>query len=161
MISIASAIPAVAFCLLPAAAVQIAILARVARSRLGERRECFVRTLRLQFLGVMACTPVLIALNYIRDFDLLVRFAISGVGVLGFYIALHDMYFARLGGLYDNGIVWRGAIVYFDELDFIEKPDPFTVVFQTRDRTRTTVVMNDRAAADRVAAYVEGLLGPS
>lgn len=155
MISAATAVPVAAYCLLPFCVLQIVLTVRADRRRLGERRECFLRPYRLQFFGVMLVTPVLIGLNFFREFDLIVRLAITGVGVLGFYIAFHDMFFARMGGLYENGLVWHGSRVFFDELDFIERPDPYTVVFQTLDRNRITVVLGNSSAADRIAVHAE------
>lgn len=161
MISAATAIPVVAYCLLPLSLVKIVLSIRADKRRLGDRKECFLRPYRLQFFGVMIVTPILIGLNFFREFDVYVRFAICGVGVLGFYIAFHDMFYARMGGLYENGLVWHGSRVFFDELDFFERPDPYTIVFQTRDRTRVTVVLGDSCAADRVAAQAELKAGPN
>jgi len=161
MISVATAIPVVAYCLLPLGVLKIAFSVRTVKRRLGERLECFIRPYRLQFFGVMAVAPILIGLNFVRDFDAVVRVAICGVGVLGFYIAFHDMFFARMGGLYENGVIWHGSCVYFGDLDFIERPDPYTVVFQTRQRDRVTMVLADAAAAERIAARAELVVGPS
>ncbi len=155
MISVATAIPVVAYVLLPFCVLQIAWSVRADKRRLGERVECFLRPYRLQFFGVMLVTPILIGLNFFREFDAYVRIAICGVGVLGFYIAFHDMLYARMGGLYENGLIWHGSRILFDELDFIERPDPYTLVFQLRDRTRLTSVFGDSAAADRVASRAE------
>lgn len=153
MITAATVIPLVGFALLPISALYVVLLSRSLRSRLGARVECFLRPVRFQFFGVMACAPTLIALNFIRDFDPAVRIAITGVGVLGFYIALHDMLFARLGGLYEKGLIWRGTCVFLEDIDLLERPDPYTVIIQTLDRSRITLAADKAETADRIAAH--------
>lgn len=145
-------VPAIAFVLLPVSALFSYLRSRLIVRSLGALETPFVRRLRKQFFGIMFCTPVLIALNYIRDFDLLVRIAVSGVGVLGFYIAFHDMLFSLLGGIYEKGIVWNGTWVLFEDIDFLDERDTHTLTFQMKDRTRKDFVTVSGEFRDAVIA---------
>lgn len=158
MIDPATIVPLVAFALLPIETVYLIIRVRLIKKSMGEREESLARRLRKQFFGVMFCTPILIALNYIREFDLIVRIAISGVGVLGFYIAVHDMLFSLIGGIYRNGIVWYGAWVLFKDIDCIELVDPYTLVIQLKDRTRKVFAPGTSAPVEHVAALITARL---
>jgi hypothetical protein len=154
------AIPLAAFALLPVTALFILIRAHLLERKMGPCEQPCPRKISLQFFGVMLCTPVLIALNYVRDLDVLTRIAVCGVGVLGFYIALHDLVFSRINGIYRNGLVWHGTSVFFSDIDTVENLGPATFLVTLHDRSRVTIVASSDTQAAQIRLALEKTLNP-
>lgn len=154
MPDIATLMPVVALALLPVSLVVALAQASRARVSVGVLVEPFPLRPSLQFIGILAASPVLIGLNFMRDFDPLTVFAISGVGVLGFYIACREMAFGRIAGIYGDGIIWNASAISFADVDSAVMEDPFTAVITLKDRSRRRFFSNDPAKIDRVLALL-------
>ena len=154
MPDIATLIPVVALSLLPVSFAVVYVQSRRARSSMGSVVETFPLRPSLQFIGILLAAPVLIALNFIRDFDLLTVFAISGVGVLGFYIACREMTFGGVSGVYENGLIWNGSALAFPDVDSAVAEDANTLLITLRDRARRRFFSNDTARIERVLALL-------
>lgn len=153
-------IPLFGLVLLPLSALLVGVRAVWVRSLMGRREFAFPRALKFQFVGVLLCAPVLIFLNYVRDFDLIAKIAITGTGVLGFHIALADIVNGHLGGIYENGIVWNGSAVFFRDLDGYVLPDAVSVLLQTRNRERRIIVPESPSVLGRLVAKLETVSAP-
>ncbi len=154
MPDIATLMPVIALVLLPVSLVAVLAQARRARRAMGAVVEGFPLRPSLQFVGIFAAAPVLIALNFIRDFDLLTTFAVSGVGVLGFYIACRELAYGRVSGIYEGGIIWNGSAIAFGDVDSAAAEDPYTVVITLKDRARRRFFSNDTGRIGRVLALL-------
>lgn len=150
----------VAFALLPVSAV--AVFARMTGivRLLGERTETFPPKSPFQFVGILILAPILIALPLIRDFDPLTVFAISGVGVMGFYIACQEIAFARHGGICSKGVIWNSTWVLYEDVDSIARSDPNTLMIVLNDRTRKFFVSSDTELVSRIAGVFESVQNP-
>lgn len=144
-----------AFALLPVSAIAVFVRMRGILRRLGERREAFPVKSPLQFAGILILAPVLVALPLIRDFDMLTVFAISGVGVMGFFIACQEIAFARHGGICANGVIWNSTWVLFGDVDSVVKSDPNTLMILLRDRSQKFFVSANKETVERVARLFE------
>lgn len=153
-------IPLAGLVLLPLCALLVTVRAVCVRARMGRREFSFPRALKFQFVGILLCTPVLICLNYLRDFEPIAKIAITGTGVLGFYIALVDLINGRLGGIYENGIVWNGSALFYRDLDGYVLPDAVSVLIQTRNRERRIIVPGSAPVLDRLVAKLETVSAP-
>ena len=145
----------VSFALLPVSAIAVFIRMREILGRLGGRTEAFPVKSPFQFAGILILAPVLIALPLFRDFDILTVFAISGVGVMGFYIACQEIAFARHGGICANGVIWNSTYVLFADVDSVVKSDPNTLMILLRDRTQKYFVSTNAETVGRVAGLFE------
>ncbi len=154
MPDIATLIPVVGLLCLPVSLVVAFSQAARDRRAMGTLAERFPLRPSLQFIGILAAAPVLIALNFIRDFDLLTVFAITGVGVLGFHIACREMAYGRVSGIYENGIIWNGSAISFDDVGSAAGEDPNTVVITLNDRARRRFFSSDPDRAARVLALL-------
>lgn len=152
--------PIVALSLLPLSLIVVCAQARRARSSMGTLVEPFPIRPSLQFIGILVAAPVLIALNLIRDFDPLTVFAISGVGVLGFFIACREMAFGRVSGIYDKGIIWNGSAIAFADVDSAVAEDASTILITLRDRAQRRFFSNDSIRIERVLALLRETCPP-
>lgn len=135
MIASSILLPVVSLCLLPIIALGIYVrISRVIR-QMGKSVEYFSHKIRHQFFGVLLISPILISLLFVRNFDILTRIAISGTGLIGFYIAVHDILCSRKCGIYEKGLVWNGTWIYFAFVDSWERTDPFTITLFMNDRS--------------------------
>lgn len=144
-------IPAIALALFPLCAVWVIIRRALLLRKLGSLRSPFPRKSQLQFIGILVCTPVLPLLIFVRDFDALTQFAISGTGLLGFYIALYDLLLVRIGGIYENGLLWNAGVALFAEVASFSRIDGRSIEVLDAGGNRKAFVFPDEATA--VAAY--------
>jgi hypothetical protein len=152
MIDVATLIPKLALFMLPVSAVYVAFAAGRARAAMGALRQSFTARPSFQFIGILLLTPTLIALNFIRYFDALTVFAISGVGVLGFHVAARELSFALIAGIYENGVVVNGAAVFFETVDSAREEDPHTALVVFKDRATKRLFSGDIARARSILA---------
>ena len=150
MPSYAIIIPAAALCLLPACAAVVLLRLRKA---LGPAIEKFSGKIRLQFIGVILASPLLVSLLFIRSFDPLSTFAIAGTGVIGFYIACQDLFFSRYCGVYARGIVWNGSWIEFVSVESWRRLDPYSLSLLLIGREKRIFAFPDSALLDRVSAF--------
>lgn len=145
----------IAFALLPVSAIAVFARMRGILRQLGERSEAFPVKSPLQFVGILILAPVLVALPLMRDFDMLTVFAISGVGVMGFFIACQEIAFARHGGICANGVIWNSTWVLFSDVDSVVKSDSNTLMILLRDRSQKFFVSTNTETVERVARLFE------
>lgn len=124
---------------------------------LGKNIQSFPARPAYQFIGILIASPSLIALPLIRSFDFLTIFAITGVGVMGFFIAFQELIYSRYSGLYEKGIVWNAISVKFEDIDRIEKEGSNTIVFILFDRTKKVLVCQDETIALRIEQAISTL----
>lgn len=148
-------IPVAGFALLPICAVILFFRRFRLLGRLGLREIAFPNRMQLQFIGILVCAPVLVALCFWRDFDPLVMFALSLTGVFGFSIALCDILLIRSGGVYANGIVWNTVAVFYDSIVSFRQLDPFTIELDGVDSTRRMLVFTDPSLVPLVLSRLE------
>ncbi|ULQ60930.1 hypothetical protein K7I13_06645 [Brucepastera parasyntrophica] len=153
--TIAEIIPAVSFCLLPVIFIVCFVRSRSLRKKMGARELVMPQKYRLQFLGVLCSAPILIGLTYIRKFDALSVTAICGVGVLGFFIAIQDILYSGISGVYENGLIWNSSYLFFNDIDEVSLPEEATLVLLTKDRTRKVFSSNDTALLTNVKEVIE------
>lgn len=153
-------VPLAALALLPLCAVPV--LWRVYRLKIGigPREYRFPRQKRFQFLGVLLCSPILIALCFFRSRDLLTIIALSLTGTLGFYISLADIMFARLGGIYERGLVWNGAILRFDCMKGFVRPDATSVLVRMRSGEQKLIVPDSPQMLERLLSALAASSSP-
>jgi hypothetical protein len=153
-------IPVIALALFPPCAVWVIIRRAVLLRKLGSLRSPFPRKAQLQFIGILVCTPVLPLLNFVRHFDALTQFAISGTGLLGFYIALYDLLLVRIGGVYENGILWNAGVAFFSGVASFSRVDPRTVEVVEAGGSRRVFSFPDEASAEAAFASLETSVHP-
>lgn len=135
MISPSILLPGVSLSLLPFIALVVYFKISRIIHQMGNKIEFFSHKIRYQFFGVLLISPILIGLLFFRKFDILTSIAICGTGLIGFYIAIHDITCSRKCGIYEKGLMWNGTWVFFDSIDSWERTDPFTVSVMMKDRT--------------------------
>ncbi|MCD1655664.1 hypothetical protein K7J14_13280 [Treponema zuelzerae] len=160
MPSYAIIIPAAALCLLPACAAVVLLRLRKALRAVGPAIEKFSGKIRLQFIGVILASPLLVSLLFIRSFDPLSTFAIAGTGVIGFYIACQDLFFSRYCGVYARGIVWNGSWIEFVSVESWRRLDPYSLSLLLTGREKRIFAFPDSALLDRVSAVLARLMPP-
>ena len=135
MMSSSILLPVISLAFLPVLILFIYVRNLRVLKQLGAVRESFSHKIRYQFVGVLLIAPILIALLFIRKFDFLTSFAICGTGLIGFYIAVHDISCSKRCGVYEKGLVWNGSWVFFSNIDTWERVDPLTITLVMNDRT--------------------------
>ncbi len=155
MIDYASIVPMVSLVLLPLITVYVVLHTLLIRRRMGMLLESFRPRFHVQFLGVLIFSPALIILAWYRDFTSLPLFALCAVGVIGFYIAVRDLYISRLTGVYERGVLWSNAAVCFDKLDSLVQLDPFTLSFVLFDGSEKIFAVEDEDAVSRLQQRVK------
>ena len=120
-------IPAVALAVLPLCALFFLIRRRFLLKSLGSRTVAFPHRMQFQFIGILVCAPSLIALNFIRELGIEAAFTLSATGVFGFCIALADVFLIRVGGVYENGIIWNTATILYSDVESFAQLDPFCI----------------------------------
>jgi hypothetical protein len=153
-------IPVIALALFPLCAVYVVIRRSLLLRKLGALQLTFPRRSQLQFIGILACTPVLVLLNFFRHFDALTQFAISGTGLLGFYIALNDLLLVRIGGIYKNGVLWNAGVSFFGAISSYTRVDSHTIEVMDVSMTRKAFVFPDETAAASLFAHLETSVTP-
>lgn len=151
----ASIVPLVSLALLPPLAVYVIIHTLLTRRRMGLLVESFRPRFHYQFFGVLLFSPALILLARYRGFTSLPLFAFCAVGVIGFYIAVRDLFVSRLTGVYEQGVLWSNAAVYFDNLDSLVQIDPFTLSFVLQDGSEKIFAVEDEDAVTRLKQRVK------
>lgn len=153
-------IPIIALALFPPCAAWVVVRRAVLLRRLGAIRSPFPRKAQLQFIGILACTPVLPLLNFARRFDALTQFAICGTGLLGFYIALYDLLLVRIGGIYENGLLWNAGVALFADVASFSRIDPRAIEVTGTDGARRAFAFPDESTADSAYASLETAVHP-
>ena len=157
MMHLATIIPAISFCLLPVCAVILLLQLRVLKKKMGPCEYIFPHKFRMQFIGIMVCAPVLIGLNYFRNFDALTVFAICGVGVLGFYIAFHDILYMSVGGIYENGLIWNSAFLFYDTIDTVSHFEKTTIEIMTKDRNKKCIEFENQKIISQIIEKLKSI----
>lgn len=150
-----SIVPLVSLAILPPVAVYVIIHTLLTRHRMGPLVESFCPRFHYQFLGVLLFSPALIVLAWYRGFTSLPLFALCAVGVIGFYIAVRDLFVSRLTGVYERGVLWSNAAVSFDDLDSLVQVDPFTLSFVLQDGSEKIFAVEDEDAVSRLKQRVK------
>lgn len=151
----ASIVPLVSLALMPLITVYVVVHTLLVRRRMGALVESFRPRFHYQFLGVLLFSPALVVLAWYRDFTSLPLFALCAVGVIGFYIAVRDLFVSRLTGVYNQGVLWSNAAVSFDELDALVQIDPFTLTFVLHDGSEKIFAVEDDDAVSRLQQRVK------
>jgi len=112
-------------------------------SRLGKRERGFPRKSKRQFIGVLLCSPLLIALGLWKDYNAITMTALSCTAILAFIVSLSDILFIGIGGLYERGFVWNSTVILFSRIKTFAQKDPYTMEIRTAWRTRKTFVFTD------------------
>lgn len=147
---IATIVPAAGLAAIPVLAV-IRITAHfLLKKELGDPVSLFGGGRPLHFFGILLCMPLLVSLNFIRDFDLLTEIAITGTGVLGFYIALSDILSSRINGLYRTALVWNGEAIRYASIDEVSRLDPYSIEVILKPRERKVIANSSQELIDSV-----------
>lgn len=151
----ASIVPLVSLGLLPLITVYVVLHTLLVRRRMGALVESFCPRFHYQFLGILLFSPALIALAWYRGFTSLPLFALCAVGVIGFYIAVRDLFVSRLTGVYEQGVLWSNAAVSYEDLDSLVQVDPFTLSFVLQDGSEKIFAVEDEDAVSRLEQRVK------
>ena len=111
--------------------------------------------MQFQFIGILVCAPSLIALNFFRDLGLAASFTLSATGVFGFCVALADVFLIRLGGVYENGIVWNTATILYSDVESFARLDPFCIELHEDDLAKRLLVFDDPELVSLVLSRLE------
>ena len=155
MYDYASIVPVVSLGLLPLITLFVVVNTLTIRRRLGSLVESFRPRFHYQFLGVLLFSPALIGLAWYRGFTSLPLFALCSVGVIGFYIAVRDLFVSGLTGVYEQGVLWSNGAVSFDELDALVQLDPLTLSFVMTDGTEKIFVGENEESISRLEQEVK------
>lgn len=152
---IAILIPTVALAALPACAVFFLVRRYLLLKKLGPKVVAFPHRMQFQFIGILVCAPSLIALNFFRDLGFTASFMLSATGVFGFCVALADIFLIRLGGVYENGIVWNTATILYSDVESFARLDPFCIELHEADLAKRLLVFDDPALVPIVLSRLE------
>jgi hypothetical protein len=155
MYDYASIVPLVSLALLPLSALYVVVNTLILKRRMGPLVESFCPRFHFQFLGVLLFSPALIALAWYREFTSLPLFALCGVGVIGFYIAVRDLFVSRFTGAYRDGVLWSNAMVRYDDIDSLVLLDSCTLVFVLRNGHEKIFAAEDEEAVSRLEQQVK------
>ena len=148
-------IPAVALMLLPVFVFFFLIRRMFLLRRLGARTVSFPHRMQFQFIGILVCAPSLIALNFLRELGLEASLALSVTGVFGFCIALSDVFLIRVGGVYENGIVWNTATILYSDVESYAQLDPFCIELCEVGFAKRLLVFDDPSFVPLVLSRLE------
>lgn len=153
-------IPSVGLLLIPASLVFLIVGKRKLIKVMGILEQTL--TLKWNFLdiSIVVCTPILIMLNYFRDLGGLTVFAITGVGVLGFFIGAKNLLYKKICGIYANGIIWLADSILYDKIDEFKRIEPITIEIVTHDRNRITIISANSRQSDLIFAKLESVKHP-
>jgi len=151
-------IPVVALALLPLLSAVLILRAVSIGRKMGAPLWLLNRRPRLQFLGVLVCSPLLIAVNLLRDFGPVTVFVISLTGLLAFAIALTDLLYSGMMGVYENGIVWNSVSVCFSSVTGFNWVDPYTLSLRITGRSNLLLSNPFQTNIGRLAECLEDKL---
>lgn len=154
MYEFATIVPFVSLISLPFITGFVVITTIFSRKRLGVLVEAFKPRFQYQFMGVLICSPVRIALAWYRNFSSLPLFALCAVGAIGFYIAARDVFISRLTGVYERGVLWSNGNLLFEDIDSIVKMDEYTVSFVLSNGSEKIFATEETTAIARLTAHV-------
>jgi hypothetical protein len=152
---IAILVPAFALAVLPVSVLFFLVRRHFLLKRLGPKSFAFPHRMQFQFIGILVCAPSLIALNFFRDLGLSASIALSATGVFGFCVALADVFLIRVGGVYENGIVWNTAAILYSDVESFARLDPFCIELRESDVARRLLVFDDPELVTLVLSRLE------
>ncbi len=137
-------IPAVGFFLLPVSALFLLFTNRRMRQTMGDLETSFSLKWNILDFLIVFSTPVLIAVNYIRELGAFTVFSVTGVGVLGFTLGIKNLMYKRQSGIYQNGLIWLADSVLYTSIGEYTHSEPNAVSIVTQDRSQKTIILTDQ-----------------
>jgi hypothetical protein len=148
-------IPAAALMALPFVVVFFLIRRHFLLRSLGSRTVAFPHRMQFQFIGILVCSPSLIALNFVRELGLEATLALSVTGLVGFCVAIADVLLIRVGGVYENGIIWNTAEIRYSDVESFAQLDPFCIELCEVGFVKRLLVFDDPSLVPIVLSRLE------